>query len=91
MHQALEALIEGDGEWDALVIERDLPVMDAFGVTAGLRDFEKARRNRASNLRATAVQDHARLAAGTRVHGIDRDVDGANKVIKFPGDDHQSI
>lgn len=79
--QALESLIERDGEWDVLLVERDMPVMDAFSITAQLRDFEKARRNRASTLRASAVEEHGRLAsaAGYR-HGMDRDVDGETRL-----------
>lgn len=58
-------LIDGDGEWDALVVERDMPVMDGFQITSALRDFEKARRNRASTVRAAAVEGHAETGGGT--------------------------
>lgn len=60
--KVLEWLIDGDGEWDALVVERDTPVMDGFQIASALRDFEKARRNRASTVRAAAVEDHAKVA-----------------------------
>ena len=65
----LEALIDGDGEWDALVAERDTPVMDGFQIASALRDFEKARRNRASMVRAAAVEEHARAAGGAASSG----------------------
>lgn len=57
-------LIDGDGEWDALVVERDMPVMDGFQITSAMRDFEKARRNRASTVRAAAVEGHAKAGGG---------------------------
>ncbi|CAM9555819.1 unnamed protein product [Scytosiphon promiscuus] len=62
--QVLEVLIDGDGEWDALVVERDVPVMDGFQITSALRDFEKARRNRAATARAAAVEGHADAGGG---------------------------
>ena len=68
--KVLEALIDGDGEWDALVVERDTPVMDGFKITSALRDFEKARRNRASTARAAAVEEHARAAGGAATSGL---------------------
>lgn len=71
-------LIDGDGEWDALVVERDTPVMDGFEIASALRDFEKARRNRASTVRAAAVEGHASGVGGdtTRGHGMERDPGG---------------
>lgn len=66
----LEALIDGDGEWDALVVERDTPVMDGFQIASALRDFEKARRNRASTVRALAVEEHAKAAGGAIASGL---------------------
>lgn len=76
--KVLEMLIDGDGEWDALVVERDTPVMDSFQIASTLRDFEKARRNRASTVRAAAVERHANGVGGgtTRGHGIERDTGG---------------
>lgn len=75
-------MIDGDGEWDALVVERDLPVMDGFGIASGLRDFERARRNRASNVRAVAVQEHGKSSSTkTRGHGIERDVEGKTAIL----------
>lgn len=75
-NKALEALIEADGEWDALLVERDLPVMDGFGIASALRDFEKARRNRASSIRAVAVEGREKVDIRTRGHGIERDPEG---------------
>lgn len=72
-NKALEALIDGDGEWDALVVERDTPVMDGFEIASGLRDFEKARRNRASTVRAAAVERHGHTKGGG---GLERDSGG---------------
>lgn len=69
-------LFDRDGEWDALLVERDLPVMDGFGIAEALRDFEKARRNRASTIRAAAVEEHGRAADKSRGHGIERDDGG---------------
>eukprot|EP00752_Nemacystus_decipiens_P011149 g9905.t1 len=69
--QVLEALIDGDGEWDALVVERDTPVMDGFQIASSLRDFEKARRNRAATVRAAAVEEHGRTAGGPATSGLD--------------------
>lgn len=68
--KVLEALIDGDGEWDALVVERDTPVMDGFQIASALRDFEKARRNRASTVRAAAVEEHAKTAGGATMGGL---------------------
>lgn len=68
--------MDGDGEWDALLVERDLPVMDGFEIASSLRDFERARRNRVSNVRASAVEEHRRAGAQARGHGIERDVGG---------------
>ncbi|CBN77180.1 Response receiver [Ectocarpus siliculosus] len=74
--QVLEALIDGDGEWDALVVERDTPVMDGFQIASALRDFEKARRNRSSMVRAAAVEGHAKAGGGgTTTHGQGRQQD----------------
>lgn len=67
--QVLEALIDGDGEWDALVVERDTPVMDGFQIASGLRDFEKARRNRSSMVRAAAVEGHVKAGGGGATTG----------------------
>ena len=52
--------------------------MDGFGITSSLRDFERARRNRTSTVRAAAVEEHGKLttAASTRGHGLERDVLG---------------
>ena len=69
-------LIEGDGEWDALLVDRDLPVMDGFAITAALRDFERARRNRTSAARAVAVEEHNRRGVQSRGHGIEKNVRG---------------
>lgn len=78
-NQVLESMIDGDGDWDALLIERDLPVMDGFGVTAGFRDFEKARRNRASSQRTAAVEKHGRRPTRSYRHGMERDLDGEQR------------
>lgn len=53
-------------------------MLDGFGITAGLRDCEKARRNRASKVRAAAVQGYGRLSTETRGHGIEKDLNGAH-------------
>lgn len=69
-------------------MERDLQVMDGFGMTTALRDFEKARRNRASTIRSAAVEDHGqRITEAKRGHGIERDVDGANASRTYSGAD----
>lgn len=71
-------LIDGDGEWDALLVERDTPVMDGFRIASALRDFEKARRNRASTVRAAAVEGHAIGVGGATIrgHGLEWDPGG---------------
>lgn len=78
----LEALIDGDGEWDALVVERDTPVMDGFEIASTLRDFEKSRRNRASTVRATAVEGHAKAAGGAAASGLGMERDTGGKACK---------
>lgn len=80
-HQVLEALIDGDGEWDALVVERDTPVMDGFQIASALRDFEKARRNRSSMVRAAAVEGHAKAGGGgATTGGQGRQQDAGGKI-----------
>lgn len=55
------------------MVERDTPVMDGFEIASGLRDFEKARRNRASTVRAAAVERHGQAKGGG---GLERDSGG---------------
>ncbi|CAM9154605.1 unnamed protein product [Discosporangium mesarthrocarpum] len=78
--QVLEAIIEGEGEWDVLLIERNLPVMDGFGVTAAVRDFEKAQRNKAARLRGNAVEEAGREWRRRGGHGVERDKDAPSAV-----------
>ncbi|CAM9193873.1 unnamed protein product, partial [Choristocarpus tenellus] len=59
--QVVEAVIAGDGEWDVLLVDRDLPVMDGFGVTTTVRNFEKTQRNRAASLRANKVEEYQKM------------------------------
>lgn len=53
-----------------------MPVLDGFGITSALRDFERARRNRASTVRAATVEEHGKVTASTRGHGLERDIGG---------------